>query len=56
MSKPTDNHVAPVPKTVFTRLTPDMSIEQKFENLKAALIKSGFFIKENDKPRVDRHD
>jgi hypothetical protein len=45
----------PKPKAVFTRLTPEMSREQKFENLKAALEASGFIIRE-DKPHTNKKD
>ena len=46
MSKPVNNNAASMPNPVFTRLTPEMSREQQIENLKAALIKSGFTITE----------
>ena len=39
----------PPTKTVFTRLTPDMTREQKLRNLKAALEKSGFTILPDEK-------
>ena len=39
------------PKPVFAKLTPEMSREQKFKNLKAALIKSGFKIKDDVRPK-----
>ena len=43
------------PRPVFTRLTPEMSREEMFRNLKAALIKSGFEFKE-DKPHTNNKD
>ena len=41
------------PKPVFAKLTPEMSREQMFKNLKAALIKSGFKIKDDDTTQVN---
>ena len=44
------------PKPEFALLKPTMSREEKINILKAALIKSGFRIIEDNKPQVQKQD